>query len=225
MTEHAIDGPFYAQTRLPTEHGVFDVRLYNQDGREHLLISIGDIEGQAELPVRVHSECLTGEVLGSLKCDCKPQLEAALRAIASMGAGAVVYLRQEGRGIGLGNKLRAYRLQEEGVDTVDANRRLGFEDDLRCYDVAAEMLRHVNVPSVLLMTNNPLKIEGLTAAGIEVAGRIPISVGEHTVNTDYLETKRVRMGHMLAEHRLVSALPQAETPGIDTATVGGHTLA
>ena len=223
MTEHSIDGPFYAQTRLPTEHGVFDVRLYNKDGREHLLISMGDIEGQEELPVRVHSECLTGEVLGSLKCDCKPQLEAALRTIASLDAGAVIYLRQEGRGIGLGNKLRAYRLQEQGVDTVDANRQLGFADDLRSYDVAAEMLEHVGVQSVLLMTNNPLKIDGLTRAGIRVGGRIPISVGEHQVNTDYLETKRIRMGHMLSEDRQIGTF--REVPNGKTTTVNGHTLA
>ena len=204
MAEHTIDGPFYAQTRLPTEHGEFDVRVYKEGDKEHLLISVGDVEHASDLAVRVHSECLTGEVLGSLKCDCKPQLIAALNEISTRGLGAVVYLRQEGRGIGLGNKIRAYRLQEDGVDTVDANRQLGFGDDLRTYGVAADMLRAINVSSVRLITNNPLKIEGLTAEGIDVTGRISISVGENTVNTEYLETKRVRMGHMLDSNRPVA---------------------
>ncbi|MEE2787208.1 MAG: GTP cyclohydrolase II [Myxococcota bacterium] len=206
MTEHTIDGPFYAQTRLPTEHGDFDVRVFREGEKEHLLISTGSIENQQNLPIRIHSECLTGEVLGSLKCDCKPQLDAALKRIVALGRGAVLYLRQEGRGIGLGNKIRAYRLQEDGADTVDANRLLGFGDDLRSYDIAAQMLRAVGVPSVMLMTNNPLKISGLKATGIEVSGRIPISVGENQVNTGYLETKRLRMGHILAQDRSVATV-------------------
>ncbi|MEE2788223.1 MAG: GTP cyclohydrolase II [Myxococcota bacterium] len=206
MTEHTIDGPFYAQTRLPTEHGDFDVRVYRDGGKEHLLISTGEVEDQYNLPVRIHSECLTGEVLGSLKCDCKPQLDAALKRIIALGRGAVLYLRQEGRGIGLGNKIRAYRLQEDGADTVDANRLLGFDDDLRDYNIAAHMLRGVGVSSVVLMTNNPLKISGLEATGIEVNGRIPISVGENQVNTGYLETKRLRMGHMLNKDRAVATV-------------------
>ena len=201
MTEHTIEGPFFAQTKLPTEHGIFDVRVYNHQGKEHLLISMGDIVGVDVLPIRMHSECLTGEVLGSLKCDCKPQLHAALDEVARRGFGAVLYLRQEGRGIGLGNKIRAYRLQEDGVDTVDANRRLGFGDDLRSYEMAAQMLLGISVHTVQLMTNNPAKIEGLEKHGIRVMGRIPIAVGENPVNADYLQTKRDRMGHLLADNR------------------------
>ncbi|MEE2758018.1 MAG: GTP cyclohydrolase II [Myxococcota bacterium] len=212
MTEQLIDGPFYAQTHLPTEYGDFDVRVYRHQGKEHLLISVGDLDGAKRLPVRVHSECLTGEVLGSLKCDCKPQLLAALAYIAERGRGAVAYLRQEGRGIGLGNKIRAYRLQEDGYDTVDANRELGFGDDLRQYDMAAEMIAAAGIESVELMTNNPLKIEGLKAEGIPVVGRIEISVGENSVNTDYLETKRVRMGHMLDEDRPVTRIKRTQKP-------------
>ena len=199
VTEHAIDGPFYAQTRLPTEFGEFDVRVYRDEGREHLLISTGNVEGAQDLPIRVHSECLTGEVLGSLKCDCKPQLELALQRIAEFGCGAVLYLRQEGRGIGLGNKIRAYNLQEDGADTVDANRLLGFGDDLRSYRVAAEMLAAVDVNSVRLMTNNPEKIEGLEAWGITVTARLSHVVGENFVNSGYLETKKRRMGHLLPD--------------------------
>ena len=208
MTEHAIDGPFYAQTRLPTEFGEFDLRVYRDEGREHLLISTGDVEGASDLPIRVHSECLTGEVLGSLKCDCKPQLEFALKRIKEMGCGAVLYLRQEGRGIGLGNKIRAYNLQEDGADTVDANRLLGFGDDLRCYRVAAEMLRGVDVHTVRLMTNNPEKIEGLERWGITVTARLPHVIGENFVNSGYLETKKRRMGHLLPDAPTLTLVQQ-----------------
>lgn len=194
--------PFYAHTRLPTEHGTFDVRVYREGEREHLAISVGDVAGAA-VPVRVHSECLTGEVLGSLKCDCKPQLDAALRLIMERGRGVVIYLRQEGRGIGLGNKIRAYRLQEDGVDTVDANRLLGFEDDLRRYDSAVEMIRALGIESVALITNNPLKVEGLRELGVPVVERIPHITGINAVNAGYLEAKRARMGHMIDADTLV----------------------
>jgi GTP cyclohydrolase II len=197
VTEHAIEEPFYAKTLLPTEHGEFDVRVFRDDQGEHLLISIGDVVDAVNLPIRVHSECLTGEVLGSLKCDCKPQLEYALQRIAALGCGAVLYLRQEGRGIGLGNKIRAYTLQENGADTVDANRLLGFDDDLRRYDVAAAMLAGIRVTSVQLMTNNPEKVDGLEQCGIKVVARLPHVIGENFVNSDYLETKKRRMGHLL----------------------------
>jgi len=189
--------PFFGRTRLPTEHGEFDVRVYRgTDQKEHLAISVGDLTGAEDLVTRVHSECLTGEVLGSLKCDCKAQLNAALRYVQEKGRGLVIYLRQEGRGIGLGNKIRAYRLQEQGADTVEANRILGFADDLRDYAVAARMLRALEVRSVHLLTNNPLKLEGLVDAGIEVTARIPLVAGANAVNVHYLETKRTRMGHL-----------------------------
>lgn len=188
--------PFYARSALPTVHGLFDLRVWREGEIEHLALSVGEVAGAERLPVRVHSECLTGEVLGSLKCDCKAQLDAALAAIQASGRGVVLYLRQEGRGIGLGNKIRAYRLQEQGVDTVDANRLLGFADDLRRYDVAAAMLRALGVKSVALVTNNPQKVDGLRAAGIDVVERVPLVTGLNAVNADYLETKRVRMGHL-----------------------------
>ena len=187
---------FFAEAQLPTRHGLFTVRVYRApDGKEHLAISVGDLS-TAELPVRVHSECLTGEVLGSLKCDCKAQLDGALALIQAEGRGVVLYLRQEGRGIGLGNKIRAYSLQERGADTVDANRLLGFEDDLRRYDAAVEMLAALGTGSIRLITNNPNKVEGLRSAGVEVAGRIPLVAGVNAINLEYLETKRRRMGHL-----------------------------
>jgi GTP cyclohydrolase II len=191
------DGPFYAHTRLPTKHGTFDVRVFRDAaGAEHLAISRGHLDGGESVVVRVHSECLTSEVLGSLKCDCAAQLETALAAIARTGRGCVLYLRQEGRGIGLGNKIRAYALQEAGADTIEANRLLGLPDDDRSYDVAVEMLRGLGVRSVLLMTNNPLKLDGLAAAGMVVRGRVPCVVGLNPVNRGYLETKAARMGHL-----------------------------
>lgn len=212
VPENDTNAPFYAQTRLPTRHGEFDVRVFrDDDGKEHLVLSVGDIDGAEGLPVRLHSECLTGEVLGSLKCDCGPQLDAALEFIQAQGLGAVVYLRQEGRGIGLGNKIRAYRLQEEGIDTVDANRMLGFHDDLRRYDDAAAMLRALGVKSVQLMTNNPSKVAGLSEAGIPVIGRLEHVTGVNEVNHGYLETKRLRMGH------LYEAIPAPEDDAEDGA--------
>ena len=193
----ASQGPFYAHTRLPMAHGVFDVRVFRDAaGAEHLAISMGDVAGAESLLVRVHSECLTSEVLGSLKCDCGAQLDAALAAVARIGRGCVLYLRQEGRGIGLGNKIRAYALQEAGADTLEANRLLGLPDDDRQYDVAVDMLRGLGVASIVLMTNNPLKIEGLEALGVIVRSRVPCLVGLNTVNRGYLETKAARMGHL-----------------------------
>ena len=207
--------PFYARTRLPTAHGTFDVRvLVDGEGREHLAISVGQLEGARGLPVRVHSECLTSEVLGSLKCDCKAQLDASLRLIQEKGHGVVLYLRQEGRGIGLGNKIRAYRLQEHGVDTVDANRLLGFADDLRSYGVAVDMLKALDVQSVVLITNNPLKVDGLRDAGLPVVGRIPLVAGVNPVNAGYLETKRVRMGHLYNQVKAASEPPEVASEAI-----------
>lgn len=188
---------FYAHTVLPTEHGIFDVRVMrDSQGREHLALSVGEISGVEDVLLRMHSECLTSEVLGSLKCDCKPQLDAALHRIQAEGRGVVIYLRQEGRGIGLGNKIRAYALQSAGADTVDANRRLGFADDLRDYDIAVQMLQALDVRSVRLMTNNPLKLNALVDGGVIVNGRESLVTGVNPTNLGYLQTKRERMGHM-----------------------------
>lgn len=196
---------FYAQTVLPTEHGPFDVRVMrDDDGNEHIALTVGDVTDGEEVLMRMHSECLTSEVLGSLKCDCKAQLDAALRRIQAAGRGLVIYLRQEGRGIGLGNKIRAYALQSAGADTVDANRRLGFEDDLRDYSIAVRMIRALGIRSVRLMTNNPLKLNALLEAGVEVRGREPIVTGVNPVNLGYLETKRQRMGHLYGQIELPS---------------------
>jgi len=189
----------YAETVLPTVHGSLRCIIYRDaDGLEHVAMVAGDVAGGADVLCRVHSECLTGEVLGSLKCDCRQQLDRALDLIARRGRGIVLYLRQEGRGIGLGNKIRAYALQEEqGYDTVDANRALGLPDDARDYRVAAEMLDDLGVRSVALLTNNPLKIEGLEAAGITVARRVPHLVQVPGPARNYLEVKGRRMGHLI----------------------------
>jgi GTP cyclohydrolase II len=194
----------YAEADAPTEYGVLHVVVYRAGTgtppEEHIALVVGHIEQRAlaDPPVlaRVHSECWTGEVMRSLKCDCREQLDQALRAITSAGRGVVVYLRQEGRGIGLGNKVRAYALQESGVDTVDANRLLGFADDPRRYDVAAAILRDLRVNRVALMTNNPRKVDGLVAGGIEVAARVALKTQPNEHNAEYLAVKASRMGHL-----------------------------
>ncbi|NOX38835.1 MAG: GTP cyclohydrolase II [Calditrichaeota bacterium] len=189
----------YAEAHLPTRFGQFRVLVFrnDQDDREHLAVVQGRPEVHSVVPVRVHSECLTSEVLGSLKCDCREQLHAALEYIDRQGYGIVLYLRQEGRGIGLGNKIRAYALQESGLDTVEANHALGFDDDLRRYDIAAAMLHHLHVNRVALLTNNPRKISGLEAFGIEVVHRLPLEIQPHPVNQFYLATKARKSGHLL----------------------------
>jgi len=193
-----------ASADLPTRHGPFTTHVFRTtepgDGacfKEHVALVFGDIRGKSALPVRIHSECMTSEVFGSLKCDCKEQLEAAMAEVAHRGAGAVLYLRQEGRGIGLVNKIRAYELQSQGHDTVDANRLLGLPDDAREYHAAAHMLEHFDVKSVLLMTNNPAKVEALAALGVDVVGRVPIVVAPTPFSRGYLQTKRARMAHEL----------------------------
>ena len=168
----------------------------SDDGQEHVALVVGAFGGQPPL-VRLHSECLTGDVFGSLKCDCGPQLREALRIIAGNGGGVLLYLRQEGRGIGLANKLRAYALQDRGLDTVDANRRLGFIDDARDYGHAAAMLRALGINEVRLLTNNPDKLAGLEAAGIKVSERVAHQMPANPHNADYLATKRARSGHLL----------------------------
>ena len=194
-----------AKAPLPTRFGTFDAQVFRFGpgdatvglSDEHVALCIGHLQGRSRIAVRIHSECLTSEVFGSLKCDCKDQLEAAQKEIARRGLGVVLYLRQEGRGIGLANKMRAYALQAHGADTVDANRMLGLPDDARKYDAAAEMIRHLGIRSVELMTNNPAKVEALSSLGIEVVGRLPVIVPTNPFSARYLETKRARMHHAL----------------------------
>ena len=188
-----------AMAELPSRFGDFHIIAFenNRDGKEHVAITHGDVIGASDVPVRLHSECLTGDVLGSLRCDCRDQLEASLRMIGGMERGMVLYLRQEGRGIGLINKIRAYSLQDEGLDTVQANLALGFRDDERDYAVAAHMLMSLKVNSVRLITNNPKKIRQLTDYGITVTDRIPHIMQPNEYNRFYLETKASKSGHML----------------------------
>jgi len=188
-----------AMAELPSRFGDFHIIAFenNRDGKEHVAITKGDVIGASDVPVRLHSECLTGDALGSLRCDCRDQLETALKAIGQMERGMLLYLRQEGRGIGLVNKIRAYSLQDEGLDTVEANLALGFRDDERDYAVAAHMLMSLKIGSIQLMTNNPKKINQLTQYGIQVNGRIPHIMAPNEHNRFYLETKAAKSGHMI----------------------------
>jgi 3,4-dihydroxy 2-butanone 4-phosphate synthase / GTP cyclohydrolase II len=189
-----------AQTRMPTVHGTFDAHAYRDTvtGGEHVALVIGDVRDGAPVLVRVHSECLTGDTFGSLRCDCGPQLRAAMTAIAVNGRGVVLYLRgHEGRGIGLAHKLRAYELQDAGRDTVDANLELGLPADARDYGTGAQILADLGVRSLRLMTNNPTKLAGLEGYGLRVVDRVPMPVRPHPENIRYLRTKRDRMGHAL----------------------------
>lgn len=228
---------FITSAKLPTEHGDFDIHVFeNEAGQEHVMLTVGlpivdtasvtppttlahsqrhlqtdDCTGQEtnnpsavtdahNVPlIRIHSECLTGDAFSSLKCDCGPQLNAAMQAIQQTGCGAILYLRQEGRGIGLTNKIRAYALQDQGHDTLDANLMLGFPADAREYDMCAPMLAHVGVDKVRLLTNNPNKVSYLTTHGIEVVERVPLLVGLNAHNSSYMATKRDRMGHLFNE--------------------------
>lgn len=189
----------YSEAEVPTERGVLRMVVFREkrSGKEHVALVHGEVRDIEGVPVRIHSECLTSEVFGSLKCDCRQQLDRALDFITQSPSGVVLYLRQEGRGIGLGNKLKAYALQNKGLDTYEANRELGFADDLRSYDVAAEMLRALGVQSVDLITNNPLKIAGLVEEGIPVRRRIPSRTRHNAHNVGYLKTKRERTGHLI----------------------------
>jgi GTP cyclohydrolase II len=184
---------------LPTEFGDFRIHVFTSpsDAREHVAIVHGDVFGVHAVATRVHSECLTGDVMASLRCDCRKQLELGLRQISALPCGVLLYLRQEGRGIGLANKIRAYKLQEEGLDTVDANRALGFRDDERDYGVAASMLRVLGVRSVRLMTNNPDKVLQLKRYGVHVAERLAHAIPPSVHNRAYLATKAKRSGHLL----------------------------
>jgi GTP cyclohydrolase II len=184
---------------LPTRFGLFRIVAFwnNRDAKEHVAIVRGDVMGATDLPTRLHSECLTGDVTGSLRCDCRDQLETALRKIGAMERGLLLYLRQEGRGIGLINKIRAYALQDRGLDTVEANLALGFRDDERDYSIAAHMLMSLNLGSIQLMTNNPDKIRQLEQHGTKVSGRIPHVIPPNDYNRFYLQTKAARSGHQM----------------------------
>jgi 3,4-dihydroxy 2-butanone 4-phosphate synthase/GTP cyclohydrolase II len=185
--------------KLPTEFGEFTITAFRTkvDTFEHLALVYGDVKDKENVLVRVHSECLTGDVFASRRCDCGSQLHAAMRQIAANGSGVLVYLRQEGRGIGIFNKIHAYKLQDEGCDTVEANERLGFPDDLREYGIGVQILLDLGVKSVRLLTNNPKKLVGLSGYGMEVAERVPIVIPPNEDNAFYLETKKVRMDHMI----------------------------
>ncbi|MCA9636620.1 MAG: GTP cyclohydrolase II [Myxococcales bacterium] len=184
---------------LPSRFGGYKIVAFanNRDDKEHVAMVHGDVIGASDVPVRLHSECLTGDVMGSLRCDCRDQLEAALRRLAALGRGVLFYLRQEGRGIGLINKVKAYALQDQGLDTVDANLALGFRDDERDYAIAAHMIQSLGLRSIRLMTNNPDKIAQLRAHGIEVSGRLPHVLPPNPHNRFYLETKATRSGHYI----------------------------
>ncbi len=187
------------ETRLPTEYGEFKLFAYKSkvDGLEHLAMVMGDIDAKKPVTVRVQSECLTGDVFGSMRCDCRGQLTNSLKEIAEKGSGVLLYMRQEGRGIGLSNKLKAYNLQDEGMDTVEANEALGFQPDLRHYGVGAQILVDLGVQKIDLLTNNPRKIVGLEGYGLTINKRVPLSVPHNEVNKKYLETKKDKLGHLL----------------------------
>jgi GTP cyclohydrolase II len=194
-----------AHAPIPTRYGTFELHVFDWEdvdahpglSREHCALVMGDVKGQLSIPVRIHSECLTSEVFGSLKCDCREQLERAQAEIARRGVGVLLYLRQEGRGIGLANKVRAYALQAKGADTIEANELLHLPVDARTYDVAAAMLRDLGVESVELLTNNPLKLDALRNLGVHVERRIPVLVPANPFSASYLEVKRRRMQHDL----------------------------
>jgi len=189
---------YVASAQLPTQWGVFSIHGFEETatGKEHIALVMGDIADGEPVLMRVHSECLTGDALFSQRCDCGPQLQAALEAIAAEGRGLLLYLRQEGRGIGLLNKIRAYALQDKGADTVEANQQLGFDADLRQYAICEAMLKHLQVKKVRLMTNNPRKVKALQDQGIEVIERKSLQFGRNPHNEAYLKTKQGKLGHL-----------------------------
>ncbi len=186
-------------TSLPTKYGKFTIHIYKSetDSKEHVALVKGEIRPDKPVLVRVHSECLTGDVFGSMRCDCNDQLVAAMKMVEQAGEGVVVYMRQEGRGIGLSNKLKAYKLQDEGMDTVEANEKLGFRPDLRDYGIGAQILRDLGVGKIRLMTNNPKKVVGLHGYGLDIVERVPLEAESHPLNEKYLKTKRDKLGHLI----------------------------
>jgi GTP cyclohydrolase II len=209
-----------AIAELPSRFGDFHIVAFwnNRDEKEHVAIIKGEILDAENVPVRLHSECLTGDVIGSLRCDCRDQLEAALRMIGQMENGIVLYMRQEGRGIGLINKIRAYSLQDQGLDTVQANLALGFRDDERDYAIAAHMLESLKVKSIQLITNNPKKMEQLTEYGIHISGRIPHIMPTNEHNRFYLETKAAKSGHLIDFHGKEHLVEQIDRPIVEGMT-------
>jgi GTP cyclohydrolase II len=200
---HLVAFEFVASSRLPTKFGEFAIHAFQDgaSGKEHIALSVGTLNDGEPVLMRVHSECLTGDGFGSLRCDCGAQLQAAMQQVSQLGRGVILYLRQEGRGIGLVNKIRAYALQDAGADTVEANEQLGFGADLREYAMCGDMLRHLGVSRVRLLTNNPKKVDGLHAVGIDVVERVSLLVGVNPHNESYMQTKTDKMGHMLAPEK------------------------
>jgi len=198
-----------AEADLPTEFGLFRILAYSSeiDKKEHVALVKGEVAGKENVLVRVHSECLTGDTFLSKRCDCGPQLHEALKRIAAEGQGVLLYIRQEGRGIGLINKIKAYALQDEGLDTVEANRRLGFREDLRDYGVGAQILKDLGLTTIRLLTNNPKKVVGLEGYGLRIVEQIPLQVEPNEYNYDYLRVKREKLGHTL---RLGEPEPEVE---------------
>ncbi len=193
MTVHFVES-----SKLPTPFGMFNMHGFSDDetDKEHVVLTMGDISGDEPLLARIHSECLTGDALFSMRCDCGPQLQAAMHKMSVAGRGVIFYLRQEGRGIGLLNKIKAYHLQDQGADTVEANEQLGFGADMRDYSILKPMLEHLNIKALKLLTNNPRKVKALQDMGINVVERLPHETGRNPHNAKYLETKKGKLGHL-----------------------------
>ena len=193
---------FVQSSKLPTQWGVFDIHGFEdaKSHKEHIAISMGDVSTDEPVLLRVHSECLTGDALFSVRCDCGAQLEEAMRLIAEEGRGAILYLRKEGRGIGLLNKIKAYHLQDQGADTVEANEQLGFGADMRNYSICKPILKHLGINDVKLLTNNPRKVEALEGLGVTVSKRVALQTGRNPHNLNYLATKAGKLGHLFDDH-------------------------